>query len=55
MQITYVVRWIRPPFLLPDNVQVQGTAMGTGMAPFYAKLFMGKLECEFLWTQDIEP
>ena len=36
-------------------LQVQGTAMGTWMAPSYANTFMGKLECEFLRTQDIEP
>ena len=29
--------------------------MGTWMAPSYANLFMGKLECEFLRTQNIEP
>ena len=29
--------------------------MGTRMAPSYANLFMGKLEREFLLTQDIEP
>ena len=37
-------------FSLPINntyyLQIQGTAMGTKMAPAYANLFMGKLEIE---------
>ena len=44
-------------FLFNENhyLQVHGTAMGTRMAPSYANLFMGKLECEFLLTQDLKP
>ena len=38
-----------------NYLQVHGTAMGTGMAPSYANLFMGKLELEFLQTQDKIP
>ena len=36
-------------------LQVLGTAMGTCMVPSYANLFMGKLEREFLRTQDKVP
>ena len=36
-------------------LQIHGTAMGTRMAPSFANLFMGKLECEFLLTQNIKP
>ena len=44
-------------FLLNENhyLQVNGTAMGTHMAPSHANLFMGKLEREFLLTQDLKP
>ena len=44
-------------FLFNENyyLQVHGTAMGTRMAPSYANLFMGKLEREFLLTQDLKP
>ena len=35
-----------------NYLQIHGTAMGTRMAPSYANLFMGKLEREFLRTQD---
>ena len=30
-------------------LQIQGTAMGTKMAPAYANLFMGKLEQKFIY------
>lgn len=35
--------------------QIQGTAMGTKMAPSYANIFMGVLECEMLKTTDLQP
>ena len=35
------------------NLQIEGTAIGTRMAPSYANLTMGKLEREFLWTNNI--
>ena len=40
-----------------DNryLQIKRTAMGTCMAPSYANLFMGRLEQEFLLTQDKLP
>ena len=38
-----------------NYLQVHGTAMGTRVAPSYVNLFMGKLEWEFLWTQDKIP
>ena len=38
-----------------NYLQIHGTAMGTRMAPSYANLFMGKLEREFLRTQDKIP
>ena len=36
-------------------LQLQGTAMGTRMAPLYANLFLGKFEQQFLQTQDKLP
>ena len=36
-------------------LQLQGTAMGTRMAPAYANIFMGKLEQDFLTTQPLQP
>ena len=44
-------------FLFNENhyLQVHGTAMSTSMAPSYVNLFMGKLEHEFLLTQDLKP
>ena len=42
-------------FNLEYFLQVQGTAIGTRMTPYYANLFIGKLELEFLQTEDIEP
>ena len=38
-----------------NYLQIHGTAMGTRMAPSYANLFMGKLEREFLRTQNKLP
>lgn len=35
--------------------QVQGTAMGTKMAPSYANIFMGVLEQKMLQTTDLQP
>ena len=35
-----------------NYLQIHGTAMGTRIAPSYANLFMGKLEREFLRTQN---
>ena len=35
--------------------QIERTVMGTLMEPSYVNLFMGKLEHEFLRTQDIVP
>lgn len=35
--------------------QIQGTAMGTKMAPTYANIFMGKLETDMLQTTDLKP
>ena len=37
------------------HLRIHGTPMHTCMAPSYANLFMGKLEHEFLWTQDKIP
>ena len=42
-------------FLDRHYLQVRGTAMGTRMAPSYANLFMGRLEQNFLKTQEIQP
>ena len=44
-------------FLFNENhyLQVHGTAMDTRMAPSYANLFMGKLECKFLLTLHLKP
>ena len=36
-------------------LQIHGTAMGTRMAPSFANLFMGRLEREFLLTQNVKP
>ena len=36
-------------------LQVQGTAMGTRMAPSYANIFMGRLEQKLLSTQPLQP
>ena len=36
-------------------LQIQGTAMGTRMAPLYANIFMDKLEREFLQTHSLCP
>ena len=38
-----------------NYLQVNGTAMGTCMAPNYANIFMGKLETNFLNTYPIKP
>ena len=46
---------VRVEFFVITLLQVHGTAMGTHMAPYYANLFMGKLELEFLLTQDLKP
>ena len=35
-----------------NYLHIHGTALRTCMAPSYANLFMGKLEREFLQTQD---
>ena len=45
------------PFIFNKKIylQVHSTATGTRMAPLYANLFMGKLEREFLQTQDRIP
>ena len=44
-------------FLFGDRVykQIQGTAMGTKMAPHYATLFLDTLENEFLSTRSLRP
>ena len=51
-------------FVLKENVftfgnktykQIQGTAMGTKMAPSYANTFMNKIEQDFLEKQPIQP
>ena len=44
-------------FLFNENhyLEVHRTAISTRMAPSYANLFMGKLEREFLLTQDLKP
>jgi hypothetical protein len=36
-------------------LQIQGTAMGTKMAPSYANLVMGLLEKEFILKQTYKP
>ena len=38
-----------------NYLQINGTAMGTCMAPNYANIFMGKLETNFLNTYPIKP
>uniref|UniRef100_A0A1B6KRB6 Reverse transcriptase domain-containing protein n=1 Tax=Graphocephala atropunctata TaxID=36148 RepID=A0A1B6KRB6_9HEMI len=38
-----------------NYLQINGTAMGTRMAPAYANLFMGKLEEDFLNSQPYKP
>ena len=54
---SYAVEFINELFYFQQihYLQIQGTAMGTRMAPSYANLFMGKLEQEFLLTQDRKP
>lgn len=44
-------------FQFGDNFYLQktGTAMGSSMAPTYAALFMGKLEADFMKTQQLLP
>ena len=36
-------------------LQIQGTAMGTKMAPSYANIFMGRLEKQLLKSVDLKP
>ena len=54
--ICHLIRLILPVKSFKFNqihyLQIQGTAMGTSMAPYHANLFMGKLEQEFLQTQN---
>ena len=40
---------------VPYYLQIHGNTMGTHMALSYANLFLGKLECKFLATQDRIP
>ncbi|XP_078583735.1 uncharacterized protein LOC144866254 [Branchiostoma floridae x Branchiostoma japonicum] len=36
-------------------IQVQGTAMGTRVAPSYANIFMGKFEEQHVYTRNLKP
>ena len=36
-------------------LQIHGTAMDTQMVPSFTNLFVERLECEFLLTQDVKP
>ena len=38
-----------------NNLQINGTAMGTRVAPTYANLFMDYIERKFIYPQRIKP
>ena len=38
-----------------DNKQIQGTAMGTKLAPAYANVFMGRLEHSIISHASFKP